>query len=58
LAAPRQSIHPVPAYYSENYVSLLLGESRMDTIAFPVGESKPETALRGWNVEKETIAVH
>ena len=48
----------LPAYYSENYVSLLPDESRTITVAFPVSESKPEIALRGWNVEKETIAVH
>jgi hypothetical protein len=48
----------LPAYYSENYVSLLPGDSRTITIAFPAGESKPEIALRGWNLEKETIAVH
>jgi hypothetical protein len=47
----------LPAYYSENYVSLLPGDSRTITIAFPAGESKPEIALRGWNLEKETIAV-
>jgi hypothetical protein len=47
----------LPAYYSENYVSLLPGDSRTVTIAFPAGESKPEIALRGWNLEKETIAV-
>ncbi|MGA8671814.1 MAG: glycoside hydrolase family 2 protein, partial [Terracidiphilus sp.] len=47
----------LPAYYSENYVSLLPGESRTVTVAFPAGESKPEIALRGWNLEKETIAV-
>ena len=47
----------LPAYYSENYVSLLPGDTRTITIAFPAGESKPEIALRGWNLEKETIAV-
>ena len=48
----------LPAYYSENYVSLLPGDSRTITVAFPAGESKPEIALRGWNLEKATIAVH
>jgi hypothetical protein len=47
----------LPAYYSENYVSLLPGDSRTVTIAFPAGESRPKIALRGWNLEKETIAV-
>jgi hypothetical protein len=48
----------LPAYYSENYVSLLPGDSRTITVAFPAGKSKPEIALRGWNLEKATIAVH
>ncbi|MFZ0746743.1 MAG: sugar-binding domain-containing protein, partial [Terracidiphilus sp.] len=45
----------LPAYYSENYVSLLPGEERSISIAFPLGESKPEIGLRGWNLETETI---
>ncbi len=47
----------LPAYYSENYVSLLPGESRTLTIAFPAGKSKPAIGLRGWNLETETIDV-
>ena len=47
----------LPAYYSENYVSLFPGESRTVTIAFPAGDTKPAIALRGWNLERETIAV-
>jgi uncharacterized membrane protein len=47
----------LPAYYSENYVSLLPGETRTVTIAFPAGDSKPAVTLRGWNLEKEVIAV-
>jgi Exo-beta-D-glucosaminidase Ig-fold domain/Glycosyl hydrolases family 2/Concanavalin A-like lectin/glucanases superfamily/Glycosyl hydrolases family 2, sugar binding domain/Glycosyl hydrolases family 2, TIM barrel domain len=48
----------LPAYYSENYVSLLAGDKRTITVAFPPGDSKPEIALRGWNLEANTIAVH
>jgi len=47
----------LPAYYSENYVSLFPGESRTVTIAFPAGDTKPAIALRGWNLERETIAI-
>jgi Glycosyl hydrolase 2 galactose-binding domain-like/Exo-beta-D-glucosaminidase Ig-fold domain/Glycosyl hydrolases family 2/Concanavalin A-like lectin/glucanases superfamily/Glycosyl hydrolases family 2, TIM barrel domain len=47
----------LPAYYSENYVSLLPGESRTITIAFPAGDSKPAIGIRGWNAETETLAV-
>ena len=45
----------LPAYYSENYVSLLPEESRTITIAFPAGESKPNITLRGWNLDSATI---
>lgn len=48
----------LPAYYSENYISLLPGESRVITIAFPATRFKPAIAIRGWNVEQETVAVH
>jgi Exo-beta-D-glucosaminidase Ig-fold domain/Glycosyl hydrolases family 2/Concanavalin A-like lectin/glucanases superfamily/Glycosyl hydrolases family 2, sugar binding domain/Glycosyl hydrolases family 2, TIM barrel domain len=47
----------LPAYYSENYVSLLPGEARTITVAFPAGDAKPAIALRGWNLEKAAIAI-
>ncbi len=47
----------LPAYYSENYVSLLPGEERTITVAFPAGESRPAIGLRGWNLETETVDV-
>ena len=47
----------LPSYYSENYVSLLPGEGRSISIAFPSGQSKPEIGLRGWNLKTETIDV-
>ena len=40
----------LPAYYSDNYVSLLPGESRTVDIAFPAGAAATTVALRGWNV--------
>ena len=45
----------LPAYYSENYVSLLPGEERSITIEFAAGESKAAIGLRGWNLGTETI---
>jgi hypothetical protein len=48
----------LPAYYSENYVSLLAGEERVITVEFPAGTGKPAIGLRGWNLAAETIAVH
>jgi hypothetical protein len=47
----------LPAYYSENYVSLLPGEERTITVAFPAGGSKPAIGVRGWNVGSATIGV-
>ncbi len=47
----------LPAYYSENYVSLLPGEERKLTVAFPSGEVKPAIGLRGWNLQTQTINV-
>jgi hypothetical protein len=47
----------LPAYYSENYVSLLPGEERNITIEFSSASSKPAIGLRGWNLETTTIDV-
>jgi hypothetical protein len=48
----------LPAYYSDNYVSLLPGEERTVNVQFPAGEEKPEIGLRGWNLSAQTIAVN
>ena len=48
----------LPAYYSDNYESLLPGEERTVKIEFPAGDAKPEIGLRGWNLNTQTIAVH
>jgi hypothetical protein len=40
----------LPAYYSENYVSLLPGEERSITVEFPAEAAKPAIVLRGWNL--------
>ena len=47
----------LPAYYSENYVSLLPGEARVVTIEFPAGQSKPAIGVRGWNIAEGTVEV-
>jgi hypothetical protein len=47
----------LPAYYSENYASLLPGEARTITIDFPAGQSKPSIGIRGWNIVTQTVAV-
>jgi len=50
----------LPAYYGDNYVSLLPGESRQIEIQYPeaaAGGSKPELRLRGWSLASEAIPV-
>jgi Glycosyl hydrolase 2 galactose-binding domain-like/Exo-beta-D-glucosaminidase Ig-fold domain/Glycosyl hydrolases family 2/Concanavalin A-like lectin/glucanases superfamily/Glycosyl hydrolases family 2, TIM barrel domain len=48
----------LPAYYSDNYVSLLPGESREIDIEFPASAgSNPEVGLRGWNLSSTTVSI-
>jgi hypothetical protein len=47
----------LPAYYSENYVSLLPGEERTIAVDFPAEQGKPAIAIRGWNLATTTLKV-
>ncbi len=49
----------LPAYLSDNYVSLLPGETREIEIEYPAssGRTSPQLALRGWNVPAQRVAV-
>ena len=47
----------LPANYSENYLSLLPGETRSVVISFSGGSVKPSVGLRGWNLKTEDIHV-
>jgi hypothetical protein len=47
----------LPAYYSENYVSLMPGQERTVTVEFPAGTGQPAIGLRGWNITQETLGV-
>jgi len=49
----------LPAYYSDNYVSLLPGESRGIDIEYPASAVKgpAQIAIRGWNVTPGKVAV-
>jgi hypothetical protein len=49
----------LPAYYSDNYVSLLPGESRTIQVEYPAAAAHgpAEIALRGWNAVPQGISV-
>jgi Exo-beta-D-glucosaminidase Ig-fold domain/Concanavalin A-like lectin/glucanases superfamily/Glycosyl hydrolases family 2/Glycosyl hydrolases family 2, TIM barrel domain len=49
----------LPAYYSDNYISLLPGESRNVEIEYPASAAKGavEIAIRGWNVIPQKVEV-
>jgi hypothetical protein len=45
----------LPAYYNENYVSLLPGEARIITVQYQSHDDKPSIAIRGWNLASSTV---
>ncbi len=49
----------LPAYYSDNYVSLLPGEAKTVEIEFPSSAAKgqPQVNLRGWSLAPTSVAV-
>jgi len=47
----------LPAYYSDNYVSLLPGERREITVEYPQGTGATQIGIRGWNVISQTVPV-
>jgi len=48
----------LPAYYSDNYVSLLPGETRQITIEYPSSEGvNAAVTLRGWNLNSTNISL-
>jgi len=47
----------LPAYYSDNYISLLPNEQRTIDINYPSAHTHPVIALRGWNITPATIEV-
>jgi hypothetical protein len=49
----------LPAYYSDNYVSLLPGESREIVVEYPAksAQGAAQLAIRGWNLPSQAIAV-
>jgi len=49
----------LPAYYSDNYISLLPGESRTIQVEYPsaAAHGPAQIALRGWNAVPQVISV-
>ncbi len=49
----------LPAYYSDNYVSLLPGETREVEIEYPASAStgEPHVKLRGWSLAPTTVPI-
>jgi hypothetical protein len=49
----------LPAYFSDNYISLLPGETRSVEVEYPANVEKgtAEIAIRGWNAMPQSIAV-
>jgi hypothetical protein len=48
----------LPAYYSDNYLSLLAGETRQLEIRYPGSHAGPaQLRLRGWNVKPASVTV-
>ncbi len=49
----------LPAYYSDNYISLLPGETRPIEIEYPAksANSSPQLAIRGWNLSNQLVHI-
>lgn len=48
----------LPAFYSDNYIALLPGETKTIAIRYPAGVgAAPRLTLRGWNVAPRTVEV-
>jgi hypothetical protein len=59
LLSARDKERILPAYYSDNYVSLLPAETRTIEIDYPLKDhtGPSEIALRGWNATPDTFSV-
>lgn len=45
----------LPAYYDDNYISLLPGETRDFRVEFRPTQQKPKIGVDGWNIEPSTL---
>jgi hypothetical protein len=57
LVDPKTGQHILPVYYSDNYFSLLPGETHNFRIEFHGLTDKPRLDLTGWNVEPSSLAL-
>jgi hypothetical protein len=54
----REGKEVLPSFWSDNYFSLMAGESRTVTVSCPraeLGAVDPDLRLEGWNLEAQTI---
>ena len=60
LFRAHSSARILPAYFSDNYVALLPGESVTLSVRYPTTTDNrpPEVHLRGWNVPDSVVPVH
>lgn len=47
----------LPAYYEDNYVSLMPGEERAITVRVPASAKPASVAIRGWNTPEEAVKI-
>jgi Exo-beta-D-glucosaminidase Ig-fold domain/Concanavalin A-like lectin/glucanases superfamily/Glycosyl hydrolases family 2/Glycosyl hydrolases family 2, TIM barrel domain/Glycosyl hydrolases family 2, sugar binding domain len=59
LIAAKDGTRILPAYFSDNYISLLPGETRSVEVQYPADAVKgvSEISLRGWNATPQTVPV-
>jgi hypothetical protein len=59
LQDAKDGTRTLPAYYSDNYLSLLPGEVREIEIQYPVtaGKGAPQITIQGWDLSTQKIAV-
>jgi hypothetical protein len=59
LVDSASGVRILPAYYSDNYVSLLPGESREISVGYrsSPGQGAPQLTIRGWNVPSGMLTV-
>ncbi|MFT3934280.1 MAG: glycoside hydrolase family 2 TIM barrel-domain containing protein [Chitinophagaceae bacterium] len=47
----------LPCFYSDNYISVLPGESKTITVDYPASNTMPVVEIRGWNQQAQMVTV-